>query len=167
MRTNYPGNKWEQDDMSEIMMEFESQGVFVVTKDNGTYRTYSDPTWVKASTPLPTINHAIKQQVAIAKNKPATKKNTGTGVTYITRKKAIDLMMNNRGHFFTAVFAKRDGSLRTMNCQYLAGQVPSPLGYLKVNEAKLVKAKNPNPIRSVNIQTLKELKIAGTYYKIK
>lgn len=90
-----------------------------------------------------------------------------TKASWITRKRAIELMTYSGGCFFTATFKKKDGSLRTMNCQYLAGQVPSQLGYLKVNEVKLVKSKSPNPIRSVNVQTLTELKIQGKNYRIK
>ena len=89
-----------------------------------------------------------------------------TGYTYINRTKALSLMQNNHGHFFTADFIDKNGEPRTMNCQYLKDQTTSPLGYVKVKEQALVRKGEP-AIRSVNLQTLKTLRIAKVNYKLR
>jgi hypothetical protein len=79
--------------------------------------------------------------------------------------KALELMKNNKGRFFTSVFTNKAGETRVINGQYLSGQNPSELGYVKVREASKLKAKE-NSVRNVNLQTLSELKISGVIYKI-
>lgn len=85
----------------------------------------------------------------------------------IGKKKALDLMKGNKGHFFTAEFVTKEGSRRTINCQYLKDQSQSELGYVKVQEA-IKRKMDPegNAIRQINMQTLKSLKIAGQTYKV-
>jgi len=73
-------------------------------------------------------------------------------------------MKNNKGRFFTAVFAKKDGTTRTINCQYRKGQPASEFGYIQVNESGLLKTDPTKAIRQINMQTLKSLTIAGTRY---
>ncbi len=85
----------------------------------------------------------------------------------LTRTQALKLMENNKGRFFTAIFTKKDGTTRTMNCRYLKDQSLSQLGYVKVVDEALRKS-NPNDCtRNINLQTLQVLAIGGTQYKIK
>lgn len=80
----------------------------------------------------------------------------------ISRTKALELMQNSKGRFFTATFIDKNNEVRVMNCQYLKDQEQSPLGYVKVREAALMRT-NPNQcIRSVNLNTLQSLKMGGT-----
>ena len=64
-------------------------------------------------------------------------------------------------------FTKKDGnSLRTMNCQFLPNQKIT-LGVVKVKEMALVMKKNPNPIRSFDIDTVTKVSINGEVYSIR
>lgn len=151
---------WTQDVVSKCMDDFSSQGAFSYT-DNGTFRTYSDPTKkpaARVAKPKPT--KAAAKSVAKSTRKWAATKS-------MSRSKAEKRMCNNKGHFFTVVFTKlTDGTERTMNCQYLPGQTTGT-GYIKVKEASLVRAKDPNPIRQFDLSTVKFLSIGGETYKIR
>lgn len=85
----------------------------------------------------------------------------------ISRAKALDLMQSAKGQFFTAVFTKKDGTERVMNCQYLKDQEEPKIGYVKVKDAILRKASPQDCIRNINLQTMKSLKIKGANYKIR
>lgn len=84
----------------------------------------------------------------------------------ISRTKALKLIEESRGHFFTVVFTTKNGTERQMNAQYLKDQ-KSTLGYIKVRETGKLKTSPDNCIRNVNIQTLKKLSIDGTLYTIR
>ena len=112
------------------------------------------PKTVKQAPVAPTVNPKAPKSKAITKG------------TAITRTKALEKMKNNKGHFFTVEFIKEDGSLRKLNGQYIKDQTQSPLGYVLVKEASKLKA-GVNPIRNVNLQTLKSLKIGGTLHPVK
>lgn len=149
LRTDLPFNYWTQSNISDVMSEYSNSGAFDFS-DNGTYRTYS----------FPVVKKSITKKVVV------TKKSVPTHVSgKITRKKALDLMKNNKGRFFTVTFVKQDGTNRVLNGQYVKGQNPSPAGYVLVKESGKLKT-GQNPIRNVNLQTLKLLTIAGTTYKI-
>lgn len=94
---------------------------------------------------------------------------TETDTTYfprkLSKKKALEYMSNNKGHFFTAVFVDKEGKDRKINCQYLKDQKQSPLGYVLVRECNKLR-KGEDAIKSVNLQSLKELHIAGIKYKL-
>lgn len=83
----------------------------------------------------------------------------------ISRKTALKLMTNTSGQTFTAVFRKKDNTLRTMSCQFMTEQKDLELGYVKVRETPAVKSLKPG-IRNLNIQTLESLKIGTQKYKI-
>lgn len=148
-----------QDNVSSAMQELEQEGKFIFV-DTGVYRIYSDPQ--KTVTPTTT-----KQQIV---NTVATSR--------VSTRKALDLIRNSKGHFFTVEFIKQDDNkLRTMNCQYLSGQDIDPLGVIKVKEASKLKAYNKlvklgqtpkkDYIRSFNVSTLKSLSIGGQNLKIR
>jgi len=84
----------------------------------------------------------------------------------ISKSKALELMSNNKGHFFTAIFIDKDGERRTINCQYLKDQKQSPLGYCKVRELNKLK-RGEESIRQINLQTLISLSIGGQKYHVR
>lgn len=84
----------------------------------------------------------------------------------ISRRNALDLMKNSRGAFFTAVVTKKDKTKRVINGQFVKGQEPSELGYVKVKEAVKLKTGSTSSIRHINLQTIEELRISGRKFKI-
>lgn len=85
----------------------------------------------------------------------------------LSRTKALQLMKDNKGRFFTAVFTKKDGEVRKINAQYVPDQDLSNLGYVKVREASKLKTNPSDSIRQINLQTLKTLKVGGVEYQIR
>lgn len=165
LRKKHSGYYWDQAFVSSTMDEYSTSGVFKYM-DNGTFRTYFDP---KRKMPTSKVVKAPAKVVAMKPTKTVKKvqsKDKWTTTSSISRKKAIDYMQNNKGHFFSAMFTKKDGSDRVINCRYLSGQDLN-LGYVKVKETCLVRANDANPIRQINMQTLKKLAIGGNVYKIK
>jgi hypothetical protein len=80
----------------------------------------------------------------------------------ISKEKALELMTNNKGRFFTATFIKKNGEERTINGKYKS---VSKLGYVKIAEHN-VGTKEAGRIRNVNLQTIKALKIGGQLCKV-
>lgn len=150
LRRQHPDFAWVQKEVSDFMNEMHLKGDLVY-EDNGTYRVYSGESPKKNS---------VKKD---PKTKKALKK---VKAKRISRSDALDLMLNNKGYFFTAEFVKKDGEVRVMNCQCLKNQ-DTRLGYVKVKEASLMRSNPTDCVRQINIQTLKSLKIGGVAYKIK
>lgn len=156
---DYPTFFWTQVFVSDTMKDFEQQLMFTITADNGTYRTYSGAgaNYQQVVNTVPGFIATPKTKAKLLNLKPST----------IGMKKAYELMTTNKGHFFTATFIDRKGEERTMNCQYLKGKQDTlTLGYVKVKESNKLKT-GVNPIRQINLQTLKQLRIAGNLYKIR
>ena len=86
-------------------------------------------------------------------------------VKNIGRTQALELIKNNKGKFFTAVYITKKDKLRTINCQYLKDQGVSELGYVKVVENVKLKNKEQG-IRNLNLQTLQLLKIGGKVFNV-
>lgn len=148
LRTNYPDFSWTQPMVSDYMNEMHLKGDLTY-EDNGTYRIYSGETKkVRASKK---VNGKTLKKVKVKK---------------ISKTKALDLMMNNKGHFFTAEFTKKNGDLRVMNCQVTDKDQDTKLGYVTVKEAALMRTDPKNAHRKINLQTLKALKIGGVAYKV-
>lgn len=139
---------WYQKDISDVMDKLAQAGTFSYT-DNGTYRTYSNTNTMTTNTTSSTTTKA-------------TKTPTTTKTSKISRTKAIDLIENSKGHFFTVTFTKKDNTERTMNAQYSKKQAQnqSKLGYITLKD---MTKKSP---RNVNTQTLKALSIGGKNYII-
>ena len=163
LRKTHPYFHWIQNSrngligVSEYMDELYQEGHFTYT-DNGQYRVYSAVTTTKSpKTRLP--KHAGTPI-------PRNTSNPNHNIRSISRQKALDMMANNKGHFFTAVFVKQDGTERTINCQYLKDQHSNPLGYVMVKEAQKMKD-GVNAIRQINLQTLRKLRIGGQNYNIR
>jgi hypothetical protein len=144
LRKDFPEYYWTQEIVSSYMSFLSQEGHFNWT-DNGTYRIYSStsakvyPTVNKVALPKATKTKTVTKALGKAKaiktvpvaipNKAADSK--------ISRKKALELMQNNKGRFFTATFIKKDkngkaGEERTINCQYIKdqGDIPSNHGQL-------------------------------------
>ena len=80
--------------------------------------------------------------------------------TKISKTKALELIKENCSKMFTATFIKKDNSTRVIN-----GMVDKPikstnLGYISMKEMRT------SEYRNVNLQTLTNLSIGGTKYKI-
>jgi hypothetical protein len=149
LRTSHPEFSWLQKDISNFMNDMHLAGDLTYD-DNGTYRIY---------------HGEVKKTKSIKKDAKG-KKLGKVKATRISRTKAMDLMLGNKGYFFTAEFVKKDGEVRVMNCQCLKDQDPK-LGYVKVKEASLMRIDPTKAVRNINIQTLRGLKIGGVAYSIK
>jgi len=156
---------WDQQMISDIMDELAAGRWTYTTVGSGAsaHRVYSAINSPVPSSPKASTSKGRRSTTTATKTvKPASK------TKYMSRKDAQARMENNRGHFFTATFIDKEGAERVMNCQYLANQGAPVLGYIKVKEASKLRDKTqPNPIRQVNLQTLKSLKIGGELYRIK
>ena len=165
LRSEFPKGRWVQREVSAFMAELADSGDLTF-KDNGTFRTYSLKgvklkTAVK-STPTMTGKKSMKVSVT-----PVVSILKGQKAKKISRTNALDLMLNNKGRFFTAEFINKEGDRRVMNCQLVKDQKQAKLGYVKVREASLMRSSTPEKaIRNVNIQTLEGLKIGGVLYKV-
>ncbi len=123
------------------------------------------PIAVKKTTKSLVVKKASAKTVKVVA--PKVQKVTVTGAPKITKTAAKNLMQNSKGQFMTAVFIKKDGSTRKMNCQYLKDQSGSTGSYLKVRDAVKMKSDPTNCIRNVNLDTLMTLSVAGKQYNIK
>jgi hypothetical protein len=150
LRRVHPEFSWLQKDVSNFMNDMHLAGDLTYD-DNGTYRVY---------------HGEVKKTKSSKKNPKTGKALPKVKATRISRSKAMDLMLGNKGYFFTAEFVKKDGEVRIMNCQCLKDQDPK-LGYVKVKEASLMRSDPAKAVRNINIQTLKSLKIGGVAYKVK
>ena len=88
----------------------------------------------------------------------------------ISKEKAKEYIYKSNGKFFSAVFIKKNGETRFINCRtkvskYVKGVGlsfnPQNKGYMTVFD--LIKGE----YRFINLNTLKELKINGKQYQIK
>jgi len=185
---NHPQFHWTQNFVSATMDDAYEAGMFTYTDtvtNGNTHRIYSDVAPVTPVTTGALAKTGIRKvgRPTGSTNKPkatATPKRKVVAVTptkTIGKTKALELMENNKGHFFTATFVAKKGE-RTINCQYLKDQTYSKLGYVKVKEAIKAKAQKNAPkkkgavvkddtIRQINLQTLKSLTIAGNSYKVR
>lgn len=167
LRDRFPEQRWIQKDVSNFMAELAEAGDLTFV-DNGTFRTYSlkvkrNKKGKLVTTPTKKAMKPAAVPTSRAK-KPAT---PAVKATRISRKKALELMLGNKGHFFTAEFVKKDGVPRVINCQCLKDQSDSKLGYVKVREAALMRSATPEKaIRNINMQTITSLKIGGKVYKV-
>jgi hypothetical protein len=158
LRKNYPKRNWRQNEISQVMADFHLQGKFDYS-DNGTFRVYS----LAGSTPtsVSIIQPAIPNKVAKVKTPKAP-----LTTQRISRTKALDVIQNSNGKFFTVTFTKKDGSQRVMNGQHTSDMGISPLGYILVKDITALRKKEVTTIKSVNLQTIKSIKLNNTLFKI-
>lgn len=169
VRRLHPNEEWNQDFISKVMMTGTSIfDHYDTITGNKLHRVYS-----LKNTSINTKNKDSKMaQTKTAVKKAATKGSSSTKTisrnpsqTRISRSKALEMMENSKGHFFTATFVSKKGE-RTINCQYLKDQSRSKLGFVKVKEAIKAKLDPKDAIRQINLQTISRLSIAGNSYKI-
>jgi hypothetical protein len=141
LRAEYPKLTWNQNEISDIMDQFAKQGLYNYT-DNGTYRIYTSVTAPKVT-------------------KVTTPKVTSSKGSKISKSSALNMIQSSNGKFFGVTFTKKDGSIRKMTCRIDKDKLtPNNLGYLTVNEVKT------KTYKSLNLQTLSELRINKNVYKI-
>lgn len=81
--------------------------------------------------------------------------------TRIGRTKAVELIKNSKGRFFSITFVKNeDGSDRTINGVFSSKNTSSDLGYLLICE-------RGNGLRNVDTRTIKSLTISGKEYSVR
>jgi len=162
---DFPIYYWEQDYISATMMDLQNKGKFQYTDtvtNNVSHRVYfaNKPGFTKAHVDTSSstgISNPIKDEIL----------KTSTKSKKISRDKALGLIQNSKGHFFTAVFVKSGWSCdkRTINCQYMKNQDKASAGCVMVKESGRLKT-GVNPIRQINIGTLQSLSIGGQNYKV-
>lgn len=139
LRKKYPSQKWKQSDISQAMNDLYLQGLYTYT-DNGTYRVYS----------------AVAAPVAktvVSGRKASTQK--------VSRTKALELIQKNGGRFFDVTFTKKDGTTREMKCRIEKHNTkPTNFGYLLVLDVE------DNTPKSLNLQTVSELRMNKNVYKV-
>ena len=176
LRKKYPAMKWNQKFVSECMDALARDTAITYT-DNGTFRTYSFKTSKRGGTRIgaarpKTTTKNVTVNVAqnpITKAVPTVKVvSKGPKAKRISKTKALDLMIGNKGRFFTAEFIDKKGATRIINCTYLKDQGTPKLGYVKVKETSLMKTESDpkKTIRQINLQTIVSLKLGGALYKI-
>lgn len=155
LRKRYPHNQWEQTEVSTVMNDFQNSGKFTFS-DNGTYRVYSLAN-TKPSKSTPKVN--------TMKATTTSTRTRSTG-TRISKSKALDLIQNSNGKFFTVTFIKKDGTRRVMNGQHTSDMGVSSLGYINVKDITAVRRKESATIKSVNLQTIESIRLGKTTYKV-
>ena len=159
LRKRYSYNKWDQTEVSTTMNDFYNEGKFTFS-DNGTYRVYS------------LVVSKAKTSAKVKPTKTNTMKATTTSTrtrstgTRISRSKALDMIKNSNGKFFTVTFIKKDGTRRVMNGQHTSDMGVSSLGYINVKDMTAVRRKESATIKSVNLQTIETIRLGKTTYKV-
>lgn len=161
LRKRYPNNRWEQATISSTMIDANSNGKFDYS-DNGTFRTYS---FVGKTANKGTIVTPVTQ-VTKGKAKKAKAAKTPMSTQKISRTKALDLIQNSNGKFFTVTFIKKDGSRRVLNAQYTPDMGVSPLGYILVKDISAVRKKEVKTVKNVNLQTIESITLNNVMSKI-
>ena len=80
----------------------------------------------------------------------------------IGKAQALELMRNNKGHYYTVEFLKEDNTLRVLNGQFHS---VDELGYMKMRECSKLR-KGKRAFRNVRILGIKKLKIAKQEYNV-
>lgn len=169
LRKKFPNEIWNQMDISIEMMDLaDNDGHFDYTH-NGTYRVYTATPSLQGSqnglSGQSNSNPSMTAQlIAKAQSQPIAKQpkiKVPLATKRIGRTKALDIIQNTNGKFFSVRFEKKNGEDRLMGVQYVKGTKPDPLGYVRLKELKTQITK------SVNLQTLSEIKTNNTLYKVK
>ena len=170
LRKSHPEFSWLQKDVSAYMDRLQESGDLTY-EDNGTFRVYHGivakaKKAKKAVKAVKTVAKVTKAKVVSVKTHSKVVVKTPTvKAKRISKTKAMELMIGNKGHFFTAEFEKKNGDLRVMNCQALKKQT-SKLGYITVKEASKMRKDPKKAVRNINLQTITGLRIGGVSYKV-
>lgn len=160
LRKRYPNTRWDQSKVSTTMIEANSAGKFDYT-DNGTFRTYSLVGKGTSTAPAAQVTTTTTGKVKKAKAPKAP-----MTTQKISRTKALDLIQNSNGKFFTVTFIKKDGSRRVLNGQYTPDMGVSPLGYVPVKDISAVRRKEVKTVKNVNLQTIESITLNNVLSKI-
>jgi len=171
LRKIHPNEIWNQIDVSIEMMDLSDLGHFDFIH-TGTHRVYSAVPSLQASQPQVTNSSSTMVSQLIAKAQTPTtptvamtakvaKVKPALTTKRIGRTKALEIIKNTNGKFFSVRFEKKNGDDRLMGVQYVKGTKPDPLGYVLLKDLKAKKSK------SVNLQTLSEIKTNNILYKVK
>ena len=164
LRKSHPEFSWLQKDVSAYMDSLQESGDLTY-EDNGTFRIYHGiVTKAKKAKKAPAKVTKAKFVSVKTPSKVVVKTPT-VKAKRISKTKAMELMIGNKGHFFTAEFEKKNGDLRVMNCQALKKQT-SKLGYITVKEASQMRKDPTKAVRNINLQTITGLRIGGVSYKV-
>ena len=85
----------------------------------------------------------------------------------ISKEQAKDIIYNHKGKIFGATFVKKDGSIRNMNCRTgVAKYLKGGMKLYSYGNLICVYDLNKKGYRTININTLKSLRIKGNKYNI-
>lgn len=176
LRITHPDKKWNQTDVSLVMLDFEKSSSDLTSTDNGQYKTYylNNTVSAKPASPVKSTKKKVSKTAKVAKvAKPkkvkkttATKKDRPqpvidiTGADKISKTAAVELIRNSKGNFFTVGFVKTDGDVRYLNGVVKASNFMNSQGYINVTES------NGNK-RQINPRTILALKISKKTYVTK
>lgn len=145
LRRREPNEVWNQDDVSSTMDALNTSGKLDFTS-NGTYRIYS-LVGSPAGQPL-----AKKFLIKPKKDKV---------VSDVSKTKALEIIKNTKRQFFGVTFTNKDNEERKLVCRVPGDVDPDFLGYLRVFDSK------DGGIKTVNMQTLSEIRTGGNVYRVR
>lgn len=153
LRATKPKQKWSQMIISQTMIDiFNSDKIDNLTYvDNGKFREYFLSVPIAPTTPNKSKTKAKTKNKVVAKDVKATK---------ISKSKAVSLIKESKGRFFTVKFLKKDKSVRILNGNVKLANFMNNQGYINVKE------KNGDQ-RQINPRTIQELRISGSLYTVK
>lgn len=162
LRKQFPNKNWRQNEISQVMIDANVIGKFDYI-DNGTFRTYS-LVGTQVNQTVNVGNMTTTPTVLPVKTPKAPKAPTTT--SRISRTKALEIIQNSNGKFFTVTFIKKDGSRRIMNGQHTSNMSTSALGYINVKDISAVRRKEVSTVKSVNLQTIESITLNNVVYKV-
>jgi hypothetical protein len=144
LRRLYPNSEWKQIQVSSFMKDlFDDDRVSFA--DNGNYRVYS-LSGCPAGQPL-TRRFLLKE-----KKTPV--------VSNVSKTRALEIIKSTNNHFFGVTFVTKELETRKLVCRVPGDVDTDHLGYLRVLDAK------EGGIKTVNMQTLSEVRVNGNIYRV-
>jgi len=167
LRKKFPNEIWNQTDISAIMINLSDEDGYFDYIYNGSHRIYfaspslcDSQAQINSNPPIIAQLIADMQSISIPNAKPVKVK-TPLTTKRIGRNKALEIIQNTKGKFFSVKFTKKNSDKRLMGVQYAKCTKADPLGYVRLKELKTQVTK------SINLQTLSEIKANNILYKIK
>lgn len=163
LRQWYPNTTWNQDEVSDALIEYEISNQSLKYHDNGTFRIYydvSNPPAQLVTTPVP----AHQTQAAHPVTPKQAVKSTVAHHNYPTQKASrtniVQMMEDSKGRFFTIEYKKQDGSHRVFNGQVKKATFRTALGNIMINEV----VGRSRQQRQIDPKRIKSLTINNTRY---
>ncbi len=144
LRRLEPNEIWNQDDVSTTMDALNDSGKLTYA-NAGRFRVYS-----LAGQPAgqPLTKFLIKPK----KDKV---------VSNVSKTKALEIIKGTKNQFFGVTFINVFNEERKLVCRVPGDVEPDFLGYLRVNDSK------DGGIKTVNLQTLSEIRTGGNIYRVR